>query len=209
MFRKTFFLVSVVLVLGLVSGVSAEPNLVAHWTFDDDVKDSSGNGYDGTIIGAPIYVDGRVGKALDFDGIDDCVTIPGLTNPVNMTYAFWVNADDLVGSSYITLLEFGSDDPWFGIRGGGKIEFYPYVTSSRSITIGRWYHIAVTSDGSESIIYINGQADATGMPNTRTGTGLGIGHNVWPTHFDGLIIPNVFLHLLTRITIFSWTLQRG
>jgi len=181
----------ITVLLGLCAEASAaEPNLVSWWKFDDNVNDSSGNGYHGTIIGAPIYVDGKVGQALDFDGIDDYVEVTGLTHPVNMTYALWVKADAFAGSyNYITLLEFGSDDPWLGIY-SGKLEFWgrrKYVTSNRSFTIGRWYHIAVTSDGVESIIYINGQADATGKPNTQTGTGLGIGYYSGDTHFDGVI----------------------
>ncbi len=157
-------------------GSCSDEDLTAHWRFDDDVKDSSGNGYDGTIVGAPSYADSRIGKALDFDGLNDHVEVPGLTNPVNMTYALWVKANSL-SDSYNTLLEFGNDDPWFGIRLGGKIDFYTYVISSYSITIGQWHHIAVTSDGVQSIVYIDGVACGTAFPNTQTGTGLGIGYH--------------------------------
>jgi hypothetical protein len=39
--------------------------LVAHYKFDGDIKDSSGNGNDGTIEGNTItYVDAKFGKAL-------------------------------------------------------------------------------------------------------------------------------------------------
>ncbi|MHC4499185.1 MAG: LamG-like jellyroll fold domain-containing protein, partial [Planctomycetota bacterium] len=167
-------------------GSCSDEDLTAHWRFDDDVKDSSENGYDGTIVGAPSYADGRIGKALDFDGLNDHVEVPGLTNPVNMTYALWVKANSLSGN-YNTLLEFGNDDPWFGIRYSGKIEFYNCVTSSYPITIGQWHHIAVTSDGAQSIIYIDGAACGTGPPNTQSGTGLGIGYHDGDAHFDGLI----------------------
>jgi hypothetical protein len=47
--------------------VSADVNtgLVAHYKFDGDIKDSSGNGNDGTIEGNTItYVDAKFGKAL-------------------------------------------------------------------------------------------------------------------------------------------------
>ncbi len=128
---------------------------------------------------------GEIDGALNFDGVDDYVEVSGLTNPVNMTYVLWIKADSLSGG-YDTLLEFGNDEPWFGILSTGEITLYGYVTSSRSITIGQWHHIAVTSDGSESIIYIDGQADA-GSANTDTGTGLGIGYHSGDPHFDGII----------------------
>ena len=50
--------------------------LVSYWDFDHitgkTVKDSWGNN-DGTIVGNPQIVKGKIGKALEFDGSDDCV----------------------------------------------------------------------------------------------------------------------------------------
>jgi len=39
-------------------------------------EDSSGQGYRGSISGEPIRVPGWLGTALQFDGVDDAVTIP-------------------------------------------------------------------------------------------------------------------------------------
>jgi hypothetical protein len=54
----------------LVPVQAQENELVAEWHFDEGegniVKDSSGNGNDGTIYGAT-WVDGKFGKALSFD----------------------------------------------------------------------------------------------------------------------------------------------
>ncbi len=77
MCKKLIYLVSFVLVLGLVSNVSAE--LVAHWTFDEGsgniAYDSSGNGNDGTINGAE-WDAGKYGPALHFNGQDNYVEVP-------------------------------------------------------------------------------------------------------------------------------------
>ncbi len=35
--------------------------------------DSSGNGNNGTLTNGPVWVDGKYGKALQFDGVNDCV----------------------------------------------------------------------------------------------------------------------------------------
>jgi parallel beta-helix repeat protein len=165
-----------------------EEGMIAWWKFDEGTGttayDSAGNN-DGNIYGAT-WTTGQIGGALSFDGEDDYVEVSGLTNPVNMTYALWIKANSLSGG-YDTLLEFGSDDPWLGITTTGEITLWGYVTSSLPITTGQWYHIAVTSDGSESIIYIDGQADANGWANTDTGTGLGIGYHSGDTPFDGII----------------------
>lgn len=69
------------LVLASIAGAQAQTDdrLVGEWHFDEGsgniAKDSSGNGYDGIIHGAT-WVDGKFGKALSFDGVDDYITKP-------------------------------------------------------------------------------------------------------------------------------------
>ena len=50
------------------------------WLFDEGkgktVKDYSGNGNDGTVMGDPKWVDSDFGSALEFDGSDDYLEIP-------------------------------------------------------------------------------------------------------------------------------------
>src|SRR3989344_1354536 len=48
--------------------------LIAWWKLDGDAKDATGNGHDGTNNGAT-FVDGKVGKAADFDGVNDYIAI--------------------------------------------------------------------------------------------------------------------------------------
>ena len=49
-----------------------EEGLVAYWKLNDGsgavASDSSGNGYDGDLVGAPEWVDGHLGGALKFGG---------------------------------------------------------------------------------------------------------------------------------------------
>jgi len=80
MYKKVIYLTSFVLVLGLaLTGIveAADANLVGWWKFDEvsgpNAQDSSGNGNDGTLIGNPQWVPGKVGGALDFDGDGDYV----------------------------------------------------------------------------------------------------------------------------------------
>ena len=71
MSKKSIYLLCFVLVLGVAHNASAE--LIAHWRLDDgsgtNAVDSSGNGYDGTLLLDPQWVAGKYGGALEFGGI--------------------------------------------------------------------------------------------------------------------------------------------
>lgn len=49
--------------------------LMAHYTFDDTANDSAGFNH-GTVIGGATYTDGKIGRALSLDGVDDYVDMP-------------------------------------------------------------------------------------------------------------------------------------
>lgn len=93
-------LIAIGIMAGLPAGVAAqsEEGLVAEWHFDDGsgniVKDSSGNGNDGAIYGAT-FIDGKFGKALSFDGVDDYVTLTSnagqFTSTSNFSIELWAN----------------------------------------------------------------------------------------------------------------------
>jgi hypothetical protein len=82
MCKKLAYSISFVLMLGLVltgTADAADPNLVGYWTFDEGsgtiVHDSSGQGNDGTIEGAPQWVAGKIGGAMQFDGDGDQIQL--------------------------------------------------------------------------------------------------------------------------------------
>ena len=72
--------------------------LVAHWMFDeeegDTVEDSSEMGNDGTLKG-PMRVMGECNRWLEFDGVDDYVSIPTegfrLENSMGLGVFAWIN----------------------------------------------------------------------------------------------------------------------
>ncbi len=80
-FRRADFLIPIaiatalIISVGVASAVDLERGLVAYYSFDDcSAKDLSGNGNDGIIYGAKC-VDGKFGKALSFDGVNDYVRV--------------------------------------------------------------------------------------------------------------------------------------
>src|SRR3989344_2545886 len=74
--------------------------LVGYWPMNENTGtiagDASGNGNSGTLTSMDAttdWVDGKRGKALDFDGGDDFVSIPNALNFSTMSVSAWVNAD--------------------------------------------------------------------------------------------------------------------
>ena len=76
-------IIAIAFCLFIGSGISyATPKdgLVSGWSFDDGtVKDVVGNN-DGTIEGGVEVVEGKLGKALSFDGIDADVNLGDTSN---------------------------------------------------------------------------------------------------------------------------------
>jgi hypothetical protein len=97
MCKKLICLTCFVLVFSLA--VSASADLVVHYRLDETsgtvAADSSGNGFDGTVNGSPIWVAGYLGGALQFTGGDN-ITFPaadiGMRSD-NGSIALWLNAD--------------------------------------------------------------------------------------------------------------------
>ena len=94
MCRQVTFLLLSVLVLSMTGHASAE--LVGYWKFDEGsgttAVDSSGQGNDGTLKGAPEWAVGQLGDALDFDGSSDYVEVPhnpSLSITEAITIAAW------------------------------------------------------------------------------------------------------------------------
>ncbi len=170
-------LISFVLVLGLVltsmTG-AADPDLVAHWKFDDGsgttLFDSSGNGHDGTLMGDPKWVPGKLGGALEFDGDGDyvdCGSSPDFAIPVNISITCWIKVDvfDKTWQAIITT----SDSSWRVHRSSssnniawGTSGLSPTdLTGTTDVSTGEWFHIATVYNGTQKLLYIDGNLDAS------------------------------------------------
>ena len=171
-FRRADFLIpfaiatALIISVGVASAVDLERGLVAYYSFDDcSAKDLSGNENDGIIYGAKC-VDGKFGKALSFDGVNDYMEVPDspsldITDEITIeawAYLKSTNAEALVAKnenvivtgfwSNRTHLRLGSDTVY-----------------GSTVTTGQWYHyIATIKDiGSyrELKIYLNGVLDVS------------------------------------------------
>ncbi|GAI72483.1 unnamed protein product, partial [marine sediment metagenome] len=170
-----------VLVLGLVlTSVSkaADPELAAHWKFDEGsgttAFDSTGNGNDGIFSGDPQWVPGRLGGALEFDGDDylNCGNGSSLQIQDAITIAFWFKVEAFQ-TTWEAFMSKG-DNSYRASRGGGDGDATHFGLSGTSVgggngwfngnaivTGGLWHHFAGTYDGAEGRIYIDGVLDVT------------------------------------------------
>jgi len=143
---------------------------VALWLCDEGdggiLKDSSGNGHDGTLEGNATWTEGKYGMALKLNGDPDRVVVegsPDLTGAEAMTVECWVNVP-LQGTYHIPLSK--------GLKGPGHWEMYllagsgffsTYIpdlgdfTGSHVVTDEEWHHCAIIWDGKSISLYADGE----------------------------------------------------
>jgi len=162
--RNPILFVLIVLVLGLVGNASAD--LVAHYKFDGDAKDSSGYGHDGTEMGGPSYGPGMFGLAINLDGVDDYVIVGsvGISGNAPRTIAGWVRANSLDIPDWTNVFGFTNDTEQhyacFDIEKWGYGDHYAihaYYWERAIIPLDLdWHHLAATYDGTTIAWYGDG-----------------------------------------------------
>lgn len=75
--------------------ISSEPQLIAHWPFDGNADDVSGNDFHGQTAGAATFSVGAVDQALDLRNGEGWVDIPpNVLNQLNAcSMSVWINLD--------------------------------------------------------------------------------------------------------------------
>lgn len=163
---------------------------VGIWNFDEGsggtATDSSGNGNNGYIVGANYTASGETpsgtGHALSFDGGDDyvdCGNDASLDITDEITIVAWVKPSNL--ASAIVIISKGglvSTDTtfWIDIRNSGTQVIFggytpaggaAYTVKSYTFSTDVWYHVVGVDDGSNLIIYVNGNSIGSGSRATR------------------------------------------
>ena len=169
------FVLFITIILVVPSYAEIDKNtVVGFWNFDDaggkTVKDSSKNKFDGNIVGSPKAVDGKVKKALEFNGTTDYVDVTGITTPQVITFACWFKKLGS-GSGGVPRLHTKGTGPWaleYGVGNtaiANQLGFYLAFADGSATgwtgffepKEGIWYHTAITYDETFVKAYIDGK----------------------------------------------------
>ena len=171
-------LLSILLMLIAAATYAARDEATAEgiWNFDGgDAVDTSGKGLDGTIVGDPEVVDGIVGTALLFDGVDDGVKLPDsvgintLAQPdfyTDRTIACYFNCDDVdITEQKQTIFEEGGRtrglvinvfDGQVYVAGWNRAEYnWDGAWPSAPVESGVWYHVALVIRDADAAVEPN------------------------------------------------------
>jgi hypothetical protein len=181
--------------------------LLGYWKFDEGngnvTMDSSGNNNTGILNGTATWVDGKYGKALSFDGVDNYIAVsqsssldiansasitawiyPIASSPTGVIFSRWYDGTEPDRGIVLQLLP---DAYFFAVIDDNNHLNVPFTFESN-----KWYYLAATWDGSFSRVYVNGMEvgnKTTSGSFTNQNMGLGIGSDINPFqwYFNGTI----------------------
>ena len=200
-------LVGIFLLIALPGLAKIDPDsITGMWLFNEGkggtAADASGNGNDGEIHGAK-WVDGKFGKALEFNGTDNWVEVPhsntvgfkaGVSFTITLHFKGPKVAGALVGKNYEDTSQVV---PWYLLWNGGadnKVTLYLRDSASTSFRadgltdIGddKWHFVVgrADADTGKASIWIDGKMEAETDFNEKDGYGTGEGVFHVGRHYD-------------------------
>jgi hypothetical protein len=212
--RKLIYLVSFVLVLGLVGSASAA--LVARWQFNDETANDSVGTLNWDPNAVTYSTDAREGgKSVSFDGVgaylSQAATGPLADAFITKTVSLWFKADTTIGVQ--VLYDQGGSTNGLAIRiNNGQLE--TAVQNRNSISIAStpftgtdWTHVAATFDRGQLTLYVDGTeagsvtADFAGVIAHTNIAGLGA--RAGQDAFDNANTGDFFGGLIDEVRLYS------
>jgi len=152
------------------------PGPTTYWKMDNPttgsgqtIIDTSGNGVAGTTAGSGMdcTVQGKFGGACEFNGSDDRIDNFSTVLADNFSISEWVYFNSLTSEPFVF-----SEGPsyttshYIYVTNTGNVDFRVFATqvatSGNPISVGQWYHLEGTYDGTTATLYIDGVLAATG-----------------------------------------------
>lgn len=154
--------------------------LLLHMTFDQyetggSVTDSSGKGNSGQATGVHWTPDGKKGGAYAFTRDGDQIVVPNRPslNPGQFTLSAWVKTTTgdhywrrIFDKSYSQGFALSIAGDWQNNKWYGQVsmEIGPgthFALTTKRVDDGQWHQVAATYDGTNQVVYVDGQADAS------------------------------------------------
>lgn len=174
-------------------GCALPSGAVAFWRGEGNADDSHGS-HDGTLVDGTAFSTGYVGQAFRFDGSGDGVSLNAHAGDLDLagtaTIELWLRTtNDTCGTVFHLrqdstrehYLQVGNNCTgtlnnelvtWTHVN-GRSVSVVGFTTPSRSVLIdGSWHHLAVTLDGTQTSIYIDGLLQPLSI-------GSGTNHGDW------------------------------
>lgn len=204
-------IISLLLTFSLLLGAFVLPTMaltkqpVVHLTFDGNLKDTSGNGYDGSAEDADITYDtGAVGQAAKIDNA--MVTLAG-SSAINWDKEFsvslWVRLDPDVASGSIINVDSTSEEtdrPLFEVWSSyddsyitttvlteyiddatyaDEATYYNSEYIAPEKNMDKFMHLVIVYNGTKLKYYLDGVLDgSTDIPESSSGNLFGLGENI-------------------------------
>ena len=163
--------------------ISASADAIGVWLFDEGtgeiVKDVSGNGHHGEIVGEVAWADGKFEGALEFDGGHVLVPHEDVMNLRQWTMTAWIKVPKIVDPyqiivgkeswpdrNYTMWIRPGVMTFGFTLPGGAQ----DLQVGSKEVTDNQWHFVAGVYDEKNLIPYVDGEQfnprGAAGKPAT-------------------------------------------
>jgi hypothetical protein len=141
------------------------PSLIGHWTFDNTLRDATGEAHGTFSDGTPAYGEGKFGQAVVLDGLNDHIVLGDNTNlnfgsTTDFSVSLWVkttgwNEDASILSNKDW--DSGSNTGWIIAGGSGKDTWQwnycgsdgsrvDYDPSDPILNDDNWHHLCVSHD---------------------------------------------------------------
>ncbi len=183
MCKKLICLVCFVLVLDFTAGVT-RAELRHHWRLDGNLADTVGS-LDLTSTGGTVFITGKHGGAVEFDGSGDYIYAELAVFMPSQTTCVWVKTDN-TGQS---ILGWSGNHPTDGlhdrelyVNADGTVTVRVWtgvatmVTSQTLVDDGAWHHLATGyTEGGETWLYVNGVSQGS-TPSSNI-------YNSYPTSY--------------------------
>ncbi|MFA6097659.1 MAG: LamG-like jellyroll fold domain-containing protein [Candidatus Paceibacterota bacterium] len=181
---------------------------VGIWHFDETsgttASDSSGNNNSGTLTNGPVWTSGKSGNALQFDGVDDFVSMPLALNQNNWSIEGWINPT--VGDNAENHV-FGSSGMQVWVVNGNMFQFLMggNYANYASLSYGTWSHVVLVADSNGHYLYVNGILRGSGAGTGNLGELIKIGsYKYGSANFNGSIDEvKIYSHALSASEVLA------